>query len=872
MPHGGGPPVPGNQTVRSASQLAPATLDPVRLIVTHEQPDFDALASLALALELFPGSRATVQGAIQPSLHAFMRLYRDQLDLLDVDHIELDTITELVVVDTADRARIKPFDELIGRVPITLYDHHPVPADAIPASRGLTERVGATATLLTRELAATATPIPAAVATLGLIGIHEDTGNLSFTMTTSADHRAAAYLLDNGANLSVVRRFTHDTFDDEQLAFRVALRDHSSLVSVADRPVVLAVFEHPTYVSGVSGLVSELLEAHDADAAIVVVRMEDKTLVFARSNDRFDSAAALADAVGGGGHPGAAYGKTDLAPAAAAAAVLAAFDDHATPVARAHDLMTTPVRSVHHGAAVAEAHGLLLLHGHTGMPVLGDDGSVLGVISRRDIDRALRHGLGDSRVSGFMSRDVHTAHPDTSLSELERLVVTHNIGRVPIVDSEGALVGIVTRADLIAARHAPATPAGVAGVDSLLSRLPPRATELLATVAGLAEPAALYLVGGTVRDLLLGAGNQDLDLVVEGQTAETLGTRVQQALGGTLACHVAFGTCNLALDDGLSLDLAGAREEVYARPGALPDVAPASLRQDLERRDFTINAMALRLQPHPRLLIDPFGGESDLRQRRLRVLHPLSFIEDPTRVLRGARLAGRLSFDFALDTAEKARAVLSSDAVANVSRARLRAELELTLAERRVAPALRRLADLGALDTMFGLSLRGEPHAAGALVEKLDDLRRTAPVPAEAYLLALLLGVDASTAERHVESFNWGLRLLEIRERIARMAADPAAFTDDDLEGLEESAGFVLRVAEPVWDDRHKRLLAEPPRRRLRGKDVVALGLPQGPAVGRVLDEVTRARTAQRTTGFEEELELARRLIDEMRPPSGVLE
>ncbi|HET8986171.1 MAG TPA: hypothetical protein VFN03_10470, partial [Trueperaceae bacterium] len=345
-----------------------------------------------------------------------------------------------------------------------------------------------------------------------------------------------------------------------------------------------------------------------------------------------------------------------------------------------------------------------------------------------------------------------------------------------------------------------------------------------------------------------------------------------QALGGTLACHVAFGTCTLDLDDGLALDLAGAREETYARPGALPDVAPASLKQDLERRDFTINAMALRLRPSPPLLVDPFGGESDLRLRRLRVLHPLSFIEDPTRVLRGARLAGRLAFDFALDTAEKAREVLRSDAVANVSRARLRAELELTLAERRVLPVLQHLEELGALAVMFGLSLSGEPHAAGDLVGKLDALRRTRPVPSEAYLLALLLGVDAAAAQHHVESFNWALRLLETRDRIARMAADPGAFTDDDLEGLEESASFVLRAAEPRWEERHARLLAEPPRRRLRGKDVVALGLPQGPAVGRVLAEVTRARTAQRTTDFEDELELARRLIDEMRSASGVLE
>ena len=837
----------------------------MRLIVTHEQPDFDALASLALALELYPGSRATVQGAMQPALQAFLRLYRDQLDLLDADKIDHDTITELVVVDTADRTRIRPFDALIGRVPITLYDHHPVPPDAIPAARGLTERVGATVTLLARELAARATPLPPAVATLGLIGIHEDTGNLSFTMTTAEDHRAAAYLLDNGANLAVVRRFTHDTLDDDQLAFRHALRDNARIIDVAGRPVVLADFTHPTYVAGVSGLVSELLEAHDADAALVIVAMEDKTLVFARSNDRFDSAAALADAIGGGGHPGAAYGKTDLSVASATTAVLAALAEHATPVKQARDLMTTPVRSVHHATTVAEAHGQLLLHGHNGMPVLADDGAVMGVISRRDIDRALRHGLGDSKVSGFMSRGAHTATPETSLADLERLVVAHNIGRVPIVDDAANLIGIVTRADLIEARHSTRTADDLSTAERLLDRLPPRARTVLDTVSHHADDAAVYLVGGTVRDLLLGAGSQDLDLVVENLSAETLGTALQHDIGGALACHLAFGTCTLALDDGLSLDLAAARAEVYPQPGALPDVAPASLKQDLERRDYTINAMALRLTPAPPQLIDPYGGETDLRLRRLRILHPLSYVEDPTRVLRGARLAGRLSFEFAIDTAAKARDVLASDAIANVSRSRLRAELELILAERRVAPALRHLEDLGALRGMFGLELTGGPLDAATLIERLDGLRRTETVPSESYHLALLLGVNAADAEHHVREFNWALRHLDTRDRILRMATDPHAYNDEDLEALEPAANLTLRAAEPAWEERHRRLLAEPPGRKLRGKDVVALGLPPGPAVGRVLAEVSRARAAQLTGGYADEVELARRLIEHAR-------
>ncbi len=831
----------------------------MRLIVTHEQPDFDALASLALAQVLFPGSRAAVHGAIGRSVESFLSLYRDVLDLLDGSDVDLDQVSELIVVDTADPGRIKPFDALVGRVPVTLYDHHPLPEEPIPAGRGIVERVGATATLLTRELAATATPVPPAVASLGLLGIHEDTGNLSYVGTTPDDYRAAAYLLAQGGSLQLVRRFARDVLTPEQLDFRDRLHESARTTLVAGRPVVVAVFESPTYVPGVSGLVSELLDVHGADAALVAAGMEGRTLVFARSNERFDSAAALAEAVGGSGHPGAAYGKTDLPPEQAAERALDALARHAAPVLTARDVMSSPVRTVPEHATVAEAQSQLLVHGHNGMPVVDAQGRVVGVVSRRDIDRALRHDLGASRVSGFMSRAVVSAPPTATIPELEALVLGHNVGRVPIVE-DGRLVGIVTRADLIAARH---RRDDGDEAQRLLARLPPRAQAVVAAVKELAGDLPVYLVGGTVRDLMLGAGSKDVDLVIEGGNVEAFGTRLQRRLGGSLSCHVGFGTCTLTLPGGLVVDLATAREETYARPGALPDVSPSSVKQDLARRDFTINAMAVRLTPGPAVVMDPFGGRADLARRQLRVLHPLSFVEDPTRILRGARLAGRLSFEFAGDTAAKARAVVEEGLSGGVSRSRLRAELELTFAEQRVLPSLEVMERLGVLRPLFGLELAG----ARELVAALDEARSKGDVPEEAYLLALLAALPEPAAAEHVEAFNWPRRVLAARDRVLRLRSRPGEATDAELEQLSPAEAAVLRAGGGPLAERLVRLAEEPPRRRLRGRDVVALGLPEGPAVGRVLADVERARAQRQTSSFEEELELARRLVERLRRP-----
>ncbi len=859
----------------------------MRLIVTHEQPDFDALASLALAKLLFPGSVATTQGSLSRQIRAFLSLYRDELDLVPHDTIDLNAVTELVVVDTADPGRIRPFDQLIGRVPVTVYDHHPTPSNAIAAARGMVEQLGATATLLTRELHATSVNIPPPVATLALLGIHEDSGNLTFDLTTPDDYLAAAHLLASGANLGMVRRFAHDHLGADQLAFREALLQHATTTEVAGRQVVTAAFSYPEYVPAVSGLVNDLLDLYAVDAAVAAVGMDGSTLVFARSNERFDCAAALSESIGGGGHAGAAFGKSDELPEPTLGKVLTALARHAAPTVVARDLMSSPVKSLPQSATVEGAVEKLLLFGHNGMPVVDGAGRVVGVVSRRDLDRALRHGLGASRVTGFMSRNVVSAPSTATLTQLEGLVLENNIGRIPIVD-DGRLVGIVTRTDIIGARHHRQHDDRAS---QLLERLPPSVRELLDHARLLAEGAALYLVGGTVRDLLLGAGVKDIDLVVVGNAAR-LGTKLQAALGGTLSAHVEFGTATLVLPSGLELDLAAAREETYARPGALPDVFPSSIHKDMSRRDFTVNAMALRLNPSPPELLDPFHGEADLNARQLRILHPLSFVEDPTRILRGARLAGRLGFDFEADTAERARAVLARQRRAatgttnadspterrpaspfRVSNSRSRAELELVFEEPRVAPALQVLADLGALEATFGLQAQGGPFDALELARALDALGQESPLPPESYLLALLLGVDEAAAERHVERFNWPRRHLQTRSRLlVILGREPrsdgrrgGAIRDEDLEALEVPARHLLRAAEPTLAGRLDRLERQPPPRRLRGSDVVALGLLPGPAIGRVLDEVAEARADGRVSTFAQELELARKLVADMQ-------
>jgi tRNA nucleotidyltransferase/poly(A) polymerase len=371
----------------------------------------------------------------------------------------------------------------------------------------------------------------------------------------------------------------------------------------------------------------------------------------------------------------------------------------------------------------------------------------------------------------------------------------------------------------------------------------PEVAQLREPLALAAGDAPVYLVGGAVRDLLLGAAHVDVDLVVEGDAVE-VARGLARETGERLVVHDAFGTAVVG-----DVDLATARAERYAEPGALPEVWPASLREDLVRRDFSINAMAVALAGEPfGTLRDPLGGWADLVAGTVRALHGRSFRDDPTRILRGARYAAR--FQFALDeaTAEQARATARADLVRTVGGARLRDALLLVLAEDAAGAALALLESLGVLHAIApGL------HADAARFEELDELAVLAPDVdrARARLALLVRSLPRSERGRLV---TW-LRLRRSDERVVTQAA--AAFPDrlDDLP--DEAALVVGGPAGRAWleTDRHVRLEID--------GDVLAaeLGLAPGPEIGRLLRALLAEKRAGRLPDRDAELRRARALV-----------
>jgi tRNA nucleotidyltransferase (CCA-adding enzyme) len=392
----------------------------------------------------------------------------------------------------------------------------------------------------------------------------------------------------------------------------------------------------------------------------------------------------------------------------------------------------------------------------------------------------------------------------------------------------------------------------------------PSAEELLERVRALPAGAPLierltgaegvYLVGGSVRDLLLGGKPFDLDLVVEGDPAE-LAVR----LGGDVRVHDRFGTSTVRLGP-FTYDIARARRETYEHPGALPDVVPASVDEDLLRRDFTVNAVAIALVGSASGSLHAAARAlDDLDRRRLRVLHDGSFSDDPTRMLRLARYASRLGFAVEPHTRALLHEAIAGDALATVSGSRIGSELRLVAREPDPVAALRCLAELRldrAINPRFGLDDEGLARRAVALLG--DDGRRDRlaialaafDVPAEE-LVALLdeLAFEASDRDAIVAAATRAPELAEKLDR-ARRPSEIAAAADaapPELVALAGAIGPERQAGEWLTRLRHVGL-------EIDGNDLLGAGVPQGPAIGRALRAALAAKLDGRACGHEAEL------------------
>ena len=684
-----------------------------QLVLTHENTDFDGLASQLAAWKLYPQARPVLPRRPNRNVRDFLTLYWDELPYVRYEDLPRRMeVARIILVDTQTLVTPKGMtDETV----VQIIDHHPLGRDLPPNWTYSGEPLGATVTLLLERIIADGLALTPVEATLLSLGIYEDTGSLSYPTTTVRDLRCATWLAEQGANIAVVSDFLHHALTEQQLALYDALLDSAVTIDFSGHTVVVATATAEGYVEEISTLAHKIRDLYDPAGLFLLVDLGEYLQLVARSTTDAVDVGHVADHFGGGGHTRAAAALIrDMDLEAARQELLALLERHIHPIETVGQIMSHGVHTLPPETTVDQAAEEMLRYGFEGYPVV-EDGRILGVLTRREIDRAQRLRLGNMPVSHYMTKgDIYVTAKD-SVERLQQVMTRFGVGQVPVV-SEDEVVGVVTRTDLIKSWVAPPSrPLRRREVaQKIEDALPDLLLDLLKRASELAQEMGypLYVVGGFVRDLLLGEPTLDMDLVVEGDAIK-LARRLGKGVGARTRSHKRFGTAKVILEGreaefGVpSLDFAAARLEFYAHSAALPEVERSSIKADLHRRDFTINTLAIRLDSdHYGQLLDFYGGEQDLKDGLIRVLHSLSLIEDPTRIMRAARFEQRLGF-----TIEERTAELIEDALPMLSRVtgeRIRHELYLILGEREPERVLCRLDGLNVLAHLQGQLTCGE--------------------------------------------------------------------------------------------------------------------------------------------------------------------
>lgn len=898
-------------------------------ILTHEHADFDAVASLYAASLLFPGAIPVLPRQINRNVQAFLALYRSHFPFVEPKDLPRGHVELAILVDTRAVNAVKGMD---NRTRYLVIDHHesdePLPPGWEEWDGGFRPyTVGANTTLLVEQLMMRDVDLTPLQATLLALGIYEDTGSLMYRTTTHRDIRCAAWLVEQGANLEVVHRFTHFPLSAEQQALYRQLEEAAEHYTVAGHNVVIAAARAPDFQDELSALAHKLRELFEPDALFLIVDLGDRIQVVARSTTDAVDVGAVAQALGGGGHTRAAAAllrDTDLETVRQR--ILDLLAQSVRPPTTVADIMSRgrPL-TMSPNMPIQDAARLLRRYGHEGAPVIARDSQgqerVVGILTRREVDRALEHRLGHLPVHKIMRSGSHSVRPDTPVEELNRLMVETGWGQIPVVDRDGRLVGIVTRTDLLKLwstrdRQILGPPNQAAALAQALTPAQYRLLRLVGQVAA-EEGCTAYVVGGFVRDLLLGRvtperGLVDVDIVIEGDAIQ-VARRLQAQCGGRLVVHRRFSTAKWILDepehplacpellqeeDGLPphLDLVTARKEFYTEPTVLPTVEQGSIKLDLHRRDFTINTLAIALTPDRwGELLDFYGGLADLRAGVIRVLHSLSFVEDPTRILRAVRYEQRFGFQIEERTLELLRDAV--DLLRRVTPARIRHELERILQEAEPERVLLRLDELGVLAVIHPC-LQADPD----LVRRFQTLRaylaqghplaRDVTEPPEGdpleriywglWVYPCLPGSDADTPpDQIIQELDERLRLRRETQRIMRQLAQvkrhlpelthpdtPPSRVVSILDRTRPAVWLILAIAErnPLLEERliHYKESWRHIRPELTGEDLQAMGLPRGPLYARILAALRAARVDGRVRSREEEEALVREMSREV--------
>ena len=425
----------------------------MQIITTHKNTDFDGLASVIAGTLLYPDAVGVIPKMVNPNVAQFLSTHKTAFNIVLPHEVEHALVDMLIIVDTDRWQRLDRMEKLKNRkdIAIHIWDHHLNGCDIV-ADWTCQEHIGATVTLFVREFRKRGIALSPLVSTVMLIGLYEDTGHLTYPSTKAEDASAAAYLLENGADLHIAGFFLNPPYEETQKEILFELMKVTDKRKINDHSVAVNIVSLDSKVTMLAGIVNMYRKIINADAVFVIFvsKSEDRSTVIARSGiDRID-VGAMMQAYGGGGHSGAGSATVkfkDFTPEALKKSIIEQIERDQKEVAKISDIMSFPVTTVPPETTMREVHTLMAEQKIRGVLVV-EDGALQGIIVLWDFKKVKQEKQWDSPVKAFMARDITTIAPDALPTKAAQIMVENNIGHLPVVH-DGAVIGIVTRSDIL---------------------------------------------------------------------------------------------------------------------------------------------------------------------------------------------------------------------------------------------------------------------------------------------------------------------------------------------------------------------------------------------------------------------------------------
>lgn len=877
----------------------------ITVVTTHANADFDAMASMLAAQKLYPEAILILPpGSRRKTINNF---FLDStaylLNMKNFSSIKLEDVGKLILVDTRQKKRIGELAKALDNpgIEVHIYDHHPAGDNDAKGDFEMISETGANVSQMVQLLKEREIPISAEEATLMILGIYEDTGAFTFESTTVADFEAAAYLLSKRALLSVVSDVIVKEMTSSQVNVLNDLAQSAETLNINGVSVVIAEVITEDYVNEFAMLVQKMSKMKNANTVFAIAQMGNKTYIVARCRaDEVDAGEIMAE-FGGGGHAFAASATIkDQTLVQIKAKLVSVLHQKIRARRTAIKLMSSPAITITPDTTCHEAQEVINRYNINAVLVteITPEGEKLkGYITRQIIEKLRYHHLDDLAVSEYMTTDIAYATPESDLEDIQAKIIDNNQRILPVMSGTSVL-GVITRTDLlhllISKQERDNDPSLVDNsntktrnvVQNLSNKVSQEIFDYLKTAGEVADEIGYkaYVVGGFVRDIIMNRKNEDVDIVIEGNGI-TFAKEFAARYGARIHTYPHFGTSVVIMPDGFKLDVATARMEYYLSPAALPTVESSSIKMDLFRRDFTINTLAIQLNSgNFGVMIDFFSGQKDIKDKVIRVLHNLSFVEDPTRVFRAIRFEQRFKFSIGKMTESLIENAVTMEFFKSLSGYRVFHELRHIFEEEDPPAALNRMADFNLLSVI-------DPKVQ--ITEKtknlLDDTKEVLTwfdllytgIPYQkwiAYMLVLTRDCTAEEIEAICDKFKIVPKDRNVFATTRRRATTVMRWLEGKLPQPNSviyrnlcnlPAEQILSMMAMTNKDSLKKAISlyftslSQVRTTITGKDIQKTGLKQGPVYGQILDAVLDAKLDDLIITHEDELRFMRDYITE---------